>query len=138
MAHVIVPQELEPICDTFRRLLGGDLDQRTFSHVELLTPKAMLPSYAEALDELDLWHQLNIWSNAPVAVRTHTHTTENLIDAIKSSKETRNLVCEYLVTNCPPEAQPIIADILENGPDECFVEIMGAIRDKHRLDRNIG
>lgn len=135
MAYVIMPQELEPICDTFRRLLDEDMDQRVFSHVELLTPKAMLPSYADALDELDLWHQLNIWSNAPAAVRTRTHTTQDLIDAINASDKTHKLVHKYLVSSCDPNIRENVANTLENGPNERFISIMETLRETYRLDR---
>ena len=136
MQHVVIPYELEDFVDEFRRLIDDDLDTRIFQQEELLTPSFALPVYATALDELDLWHQLNIWSNAPCAIRSRNHDTQSLVDAVKAAPGLYGAIKDLLVERLDDESQAYMRSVLEDGPDERFVGIMQTIRDNHRLDRD--
>lgn len=137
MNHVVIPHEMLGIADALNEAIGGDIDSRAFTHTELLEEHFGIPSYAEALDEVDLWHKVNVWSNAPVAMRSKSHTTKDLVDLVANDEELHEFVIEYLVGTCPVNGRAHRRETLENGPDERTVQLMCALRENHRLDKEV-
>ena len=139
--YVIVPEEYEQ--DALSLLAEiGDIDTNvTYHQIDLLRGVPDLPGYAEALEELDLWHEANIWSNAPVAVHTSGIDTRGLVSQILpvGGDAWRSFVAceaEDRANEDGLDAEDVIAEMARPVPDD-FKETMRALREHFRLDRLI-
>lgn len=138
LTHVIVPWEFDARIDAVLDELNIGHDCAHVSAEDMLTESPDRPNYAQALDELDMWHDVNMWSNEPILIYTSGVSTQGLVDELKANKAVYNKLIVPLAQEESAESGVPIDDIMrtfEEGPTELFMDLMIAMREENRLDR---
>lgn len=136
--YVVIPEEYENGIDSILDDLEIEHQAIHYHGLDLIKRNPLVPSYDKALDELDLWHAVNLWSNAPVVIPTSGATTQDMIDQLPVGSE---LWCELIAISVEDEAAECGRDFDEVMQErqtpvtEDFKRIMQHLRDEWRLDR---
>lgn len=135
MPHITMPQELVPIANIILNDLDVRHDRRIWSQTELLSEHPFVPKYATALDELDEWHRINLWSIAPAVVISSTHDTKSLVSAIETDEDTRAYIVDWLCESIDDEGvAKAMRSTLEDGPTDAYIEQINLLKETFRLD----
>lgn len=135
MRHVTIPQEIVPIANIILNDLGVRRDTRIWSQTELLAAHPFVPDYATALDELDEWHCINLWSIAPAVIISATHDTSALVSSIEKDEDTRRFIVDWLCeTMVDEDVAAAMRSTLEDGPTDAYMERMNLLKETFRLD----
>ena len=124
MAIAIIPKELQYcVKDLFNPI-------KTIEFHKLFESDYAPLGYAETMNQLDMWHEVGIWSNAPQLIQTQDMSTTDYIDIVKNSMSNPEMVhfiaqSIHTVTKIPEET---VTEWLHNGPTPQFCETMQNLR----------
>lgn len=138
LSYIIIPNEIKDNIYGVLDKLNIDYQNIEYEGLDLIKESPLRPTYAQALKELDLWHDINIWSNAPIMIPTSSTSTNELIQQLPiNSEEWLTLVeplAEADAQDQDTEFETIMQDFID-GPTEQFKEVMNEIRNQYRLDK---
>lgn len=139
LPHIIAPREFDTQINSVLDELNIEHDNTHFLAKNMLTESVIRPNYTQALDELDIWHEINMWSNDPILIYTAGTTTQELVNKLKNNKDIYNKLLIPLANNESQKTGIPVENIMmsfEDGPSELFIDMMDTIREESRLDRN--